>query len=558
MKAKVNFDSTRMKQFFVDHGEKLGLGALTVAAGLIVSAGLKVKGYDEAPHNRTPELLKQDVNAARQNLQTSDRRMNLPQAGVRPPDEDFITTIDKRLLQPIQGAKFGGIEWNRPLFDTKQRRTEPVYLAAEELRTSFHYGAITFGGAGGNPPPGASLAGAGQNPGAGGSVRGEEWICVTAVVPIEAQAAAHRKAFQNALDPNRNAVPIYRTYALQRAELAPGQTPETANWDAAKTFDLAGERDAVVTSWSKLGNEVADATFVKAPLTQPVPPVADPIIGEWAAHLPQVPLATVDAAAAVAAPGALQPLRPQQPGQPAAPQTLPKYYLFRFFDFDVAPTKQYCYRLKLVLENPNFGLDLAHLEKPDLAQGETRETPWSKTSTAVRVPILEWLMAGAVGPLNGDSEPDGNVAVKTWVQNFGAESFYEFEAKFRGAMLNNPVAEVHHRVPGTGSSSKQPHNLQTGALLADFAFERGDARFKTADGRPINRPAEMLLLTAGGELQIHSQLMDWTQWEEFKRLVAGGAVAPAGGDAPRGLFGPVVPAAPAPAPAGGGLRLQLK
>jgi hypothetical protein len=89
----------------------------------------------------------------------------------------------------------------------------------------------------------------------------------------------------------------------------------------------------------------------------------------------------------------------------------PKYLLFRFLDFNVEPTKHYRYRVKLIIANPNYKLDQSHLETPELAQGETRETEWSKPSDPVFVPVLEHYFAGEGKSVGGDQEPETTFGV---------------------------------------------------------------------------------------------------------------------------------------------------
>jgi hypothetical protein len=58
-------------------------------------------------------------------------------------------------------------------------------------------------------------------------------------------------------------------------------------------------------------------------------------------------------------------------------------WLFRYFDFDVEPGECYRYRVQLEVVNPNFGETF--VDAPDVAEGETRKTPWSEPSTAAAV-----------------------------------------------------------------------------------------------------------------------------------------------------------------------------
>ena len=60
---------------------------------------------------------------------------------------------------------------------------------------------------------------------------------------------------------------------------------------------------------------------------------------------------------------------------------IPELILFRFLDFNVIPGNAYRYRVRMVIQNPNFGRDAAELENISLRERETRKTAWSDPST---------------------------------------------------------------------------------------------------------------------------------------------------------------------------------
>jgi len=57
--------------------------------------------------------------------------------------------------------------------------------------------------------------------------------------------------------------------------------------------------------------------------------------------------------------------------------------LFRYFDFDVEPGECYRYRVKLIVDNPNF--EESFVSQPTVADGKFRETPWSAPTPPVVV-----------------------------------------------------------------------------------------------------------------------------------------------------------------------------
>jgi hypothetical protein len=54
--------------------------------------------------------------------------------------------------------------------------------------------------------------------------------------------------------------------------------------------------------------------------------------------------------------------------------------LFRYFDFDVRPGYAYRYRVRLVLQNPNYQSEVTDVTDPSVIEGATRETDWSEPS----------------------------------------------------------------------------------------------------------------------------------------------------------------------------------
>jgi hypothetical protein len=66
--------------------------------------------------------------------------------------------------------------------------------------------------------------------------------------------------------------------------------------------------------------------------------------------------------------------------------SIPEYLLFRYFDFDVRPGVAYRYRARLTLTNPNFGTPPQLINRPEVAQGKTRLTPWSKPTPPTVIP----------------------------------------------------------------------------------------------------------------------------------------------------------------------------
>jgi len=563
--AKAKFDSAKMKQALAAHAEKIGFGAAFVLMGLLLYYGFAVKPYMNPGSMNANAGLPTEPKELGDLVRRIEARVTgpenkTPQAfdiakdGVVLPGEEPKKVIDRLLLADVTPALFAGIEWNKPLFDQKQRRREPEYLALRDLRAAYHHGPIDM-----------NLRGAAQNNNGNVVVRGREWITVTGIVPLEDQTIEYAKAFQNALDTTTNALPEYGVYQLQRTVVDYADLSKPVQWDDVALVDLNVFITEEIGSWSTPGPEYVDPKSTRAPLTQPLPLLSNGDYGDWAAHPPEIPQAGVAPSAravagaapaapagifgAIAAPAA-QPQNPNAP-KPAAEDKdkPPQYLLFRFLDFKIEPFKYYRYRVKLVMKNPNFGLEGSHLEKPELAQGETRETPWSPESAPIGVPVHERFFAGAVPTVNGDAEPEANVGIRKWYPPLGADIYYDFKDKFRGASLNHPGVEVAYVMPRDKKGTKGNATVKTDSLLADFAWEKNTAKIRgpmpTIPGqepRPCSHPAELLVMNGRGELLIQTELGDTPLRDEMAQIGAGGSPVPGNGGG-----GAVGVAAPAPA-----------
>ena len=115
--------------------------------------------------------------------------------------------------------------------------------------------------------------------------------------------------------------------------------------------------------------------------------------------------------------------RPHAPDSKTSPddeKKAPEYKLLRFFDFNVEPGKQYVYRVRLALLNPNHSVKPAVLKNPDLAKQQPYLiTKWSDPSNSVSVPYDTRVLAVAVKPAVHNKEPSCQILVVKWVQQTG-------------------------------------------------------------------------------------------------------------------------------------------
>lgn len=524
MKLKPALNSAALKQFFADHGEKFGFVVALLLTGYAILCALEIE-----PYAKTAKELQADVEKARQNLNTSEKRLNLDEAKIKLPPIDYVTLIDQELIQKLNPARFNGIEWNRPLFETKQRRNEPTYLAVRDLRVEFHYAAVSekVGGTDARPV-------------------GEEWIAVTGLIPLEDQTAAYYRAFQSALDQVTNAVPAYHNFEIRRAEVTDPNAK--IDWNAIEPLKQDVAVAAEMAKWAGPGPEIPAAQFTLPVLTQPLPPLVGAEKTQyrdytgWSTH-PGLEASNVPAVAEGGGPGAggvlgapiaapPQPQLAQSPNQNKEDKgPRPKNLLFRFLDFDVHQGKQYCYQVRLILKNPNYKLDPAHLEKPELGEGDIRTAPWSAPSPVVGIPYLDWFFAAGMkgSGVGGDNEPEISMGYKQWYPELGAVVRAKFTEILRGASLTGAGVQAEYPPPGGEGTATATATFPSGPMLIDFSWERTEARLGgPPNDRKVNRPAEALVLNSRGELIICAQTMDQVQWDDITAVGVGG-VGPRGG-----------------------------
>jgi len=199
-----------------------------------------------------------------------------------------------------------------------------------------------------------------------------------------------------------------------------------------------------------------------------------------------------------------------------------KHYLFRFFDLKVEAGKRYRYRVRLVLQNPNLGVEDRYLGDQVLAkkqqieeqakklksagdgkgastllpQWKYIESDWTDPTEAISVPRDSRLLALSVqAPPRIAEEPSGKVLVICWVKDQGIEAFAERSVD-RGKVANFPGC----RFPET-SQSRKPAKKGPGELPMYVAPERMGLEGGVEDAPLVDYLTDTLVLDMdGGEL----------------------------------------------------------
>ncbi|MGD0896788.1 MAG: hypothetical protein ABR915_03060 [Thermoguttaceae bacterium] len=522
MKLRLKFDKKSLRQFFIDHTEKIVFGAVVACFLVVAYQAIERRGFElrgKSRNDSKPENLDKAVEAAQKNIYKESQPYD-PKLQIT----DFKGIIEGSRQRVDWNVFATSIPWYRDdVKPTSVLRPMPTVLPVERLLAEAGRGPVVTAA--------GTVEGKGAKP-SGGGVQGQRWVLLKGLVPLKKQKEAYKSAFQNASfqDKGKDA-PIYWGFFVERAEVVPG-SPAALKWDRLFRFNAGTTPDDAQKLAASAG-EVVDGKFVRAGLVYPLPPVTNRAWGPEAAYPPEIPLADKSGPE----PGTHLPGKDGENappdelgGAPAKPATAPEkakveeeqdseYLLFRFFDVDVQPGKQYRYRVFLVLKNPNYQLEGKYLTDPALATpqylGEfvrdadqrlrpnTSQAGWSEFSPAAAVPNDIQLLAVSVQPTRQGQEPVGMLRVVKYIERLGVNSWGDFPV-VRGKMADFP--EI-----------KDPRNdiivsYLTDALIVDLAGEKVSPRERL---QPQPRPGQILVLEKSGRLVIRDVVQDD---ELFRRI----------------------------------------
>ncbi len=225
-----------------------------------------------------------------------------------------------------------------------------------------------------------------------------------------------------------------------------------------------------------------------------------------------------------------------------------KHYLFRFFDFKVEPGKEYKYRVRLVLYDPNDNIEPQFLENSVIDRRVAvptnrkpfRFTDWSEPSPLAVVPFSGRVLAGPVKAASlsrFNDEPSLQALVKQLDKKRGFDAAYEIPIMRRG-MIGNRTASVDVYDPNFAQITKvDDYHFLTGAVLLDM---HGGRRLSSRNDQ-LTEPGEVLFLSPAGRLFVRNELDDLKEYQRYrdtlpvKDTAAGDLRAPRGGRPGRGM-----------------------
>ncbi|MBR5709288.1 MAG: hypothetical protein IKX40_00860 [Thermoguttaceae bacterium] len=387
----LNKDS--LKNFFVNHTEKVIFGFFVLGFLLMVWGGFSLK-----PLSISQSQFESSVKNGRQKLDNSE------------PDVSQYTSIDyekeaELSAKSISPQALSLLEMNNnfrhPIAQPQVKRTQPPVLSVTALQVSSGVGFCPEVRNDMSSSPRSGQTGKTQLK----LTPGVRWVVVTALIPNLEQEKRFFETFRNSdvkyPDSDR---PSYYSFYVEREEITNSGSQGWKPLDVKESFQINKRYSG------GSGNEVVDQEFIAAQPTPiassakkpeqasslPVPvSMAMPLMNlskhQWGAdcaHLPEIPIVSLASRNDEQLEDELEaPVTPVEGTERDKPQAIPTYKLFRFFDTKVEGGKQYRYRIKLVLKNPNYNVKSEYVESEAITVNPFIEGDWSQPSPVAEVPL---------------------------------------------------------------------------------------------------------------------------------------------------------------------------
>lgn len=283
MKLKISLDSRSIKQFFVDHVEKIIFGIVVVVFLLFVYKAVARNKLDWQPQD-----LVQDAEQAKKRIQETKptpipiREFTKEAAGIRRPIAEADYTYK--------------VAWDPLIFAENVPRGLPVLFPIKDLRANAGNGAFAMA------PEDEE-----EEDESVSTTRGQRWVVLTGLIEHRKQKEAYDTAFQEAAqwDPQRD-YPDYVFYRVERAEVDPRVETAELKWTPIHVMNMLALQDL----WLQPGVELVDPMYLPPPrgsvtLAYPLGPLQNREWGPEVAHPPEIPISEgpVTAMAASGMPG---------------------------------------------------------------------------------------------------------------------------------------------------------------------------------------------------------------------------------------------------------------
>ncbi len=269
MKLKISLDPNTIKQFFIDHVEKVLFGIVIVFFLLFVYRAVARPRLDFQPQD-----LVQDADQAKKRIQDTKpspvaiRGFAEEADGIRKPIAETDYTFKTA--------------WDPLIFTENVPRGVPASFPIKDLRASAGNGAFAMAPEDEEEESEESMP----------ATRGQRWVLLTGLIDHRKQKDAYDTAYQEAAqwDPQRD-YPDYMFYRVERAEVDPRVETAELKWTPIHVMNMNSLQDL----WLQSGNDLVDPTYLPPPrgsvsLAYPLGPLQNRAWGPEVAHLPEIPL----------------------------------------------------------------------------------------------------------------------------------------------------------------------------------------------------------------------------------------------------------------------------
>jgi hypothetical protein len=127
MKAKLKFDQAKIKDFLIQHAEKIVFGGFVVVFLLFAYNAVSQKPYDQTPESFNRASAEKETAIS----QATPQPVPVPQPPAEPP---AVQSVAYTMAVPLY----------QPPFEWRNRRFEPVYYAVEDLHVEVGFGALAY------------------------------------------------------------------------------------------------------------------------------------------------------------------------------------------------------------------------------------------------------------------------------------------------------------------------------------------------------------------------------------------------------------------------------
>jgi len=521
MKAKLNLDTAKLKEFAIEHTEKIVFGVFGLTLLYFAYSGFLHETY-----NKTPPNLDDEIRLARSHIDDS-----------QPPEIASGPSVIKKFessLKPVELDAYATTELIRPnVRDLGSKRGNPTIFPPADLHVATGHGAVTLAklknkrnispkkrnekkiiGKQNNDlekmlersrqdvarkersrkkkDRNKKDRDVDQEP---INTRGIVWTVITGLVPLDQQENEYFEAFSAAIEKEpSDDEPEYIFQQVQRQEIA-------FDGSAGPWKDVSTSRTkTLMAQWT--GNsrqrDLVSARFIQKEICMKLPPVVGYQFGEEAAH-PDLIEETEKETNLNSADDEPENIDTGPEGDEDAPEDDEHFknkkkvkdkvniedefqkLLFRFFDFTVSPGKTYRYRGRVWVRNPNYKVENRHLAEPSIVNGgkkvETNQTKylisgWGTASPSITVPFLGRIYAGELIPARGRE-----VGMNTPLEMFDRKTGFEVldvRELHRGQYANFSDGEPLVVRPSSGNSTAQREKkkpLLTDHFLIDIPSE---------------------------------------------------------------------------------------